>query len=146
MTADDAVGIGVAVPDRATRRARIEVARRWEEEADGGGDASILAELASPEYTSSSEANAPGVDALVDRYWQNIETRAAQYDSYSVSAAAFAVSGDSVSVRTVVRAEGNGRIAEVTGISWFTFGADNLVVRAWGGANDAELDRQLAGT
>lgn len=141
-TADDAVGIGVAVPDRATRRARIEVARRWEEEADGG-DPSILAELASPEYTSTTEGNAPGVDALVERYWQALEAREEQYESYTKATVAFAVSGDSVSVRTVINAEANGRIAETYGFGWYTFGTDNLVVKAWGDDNEGDLVARL---
>jgi len=145
VNVEDAAEVGADVPNRATRKARIEIARRWEEEAIGQGSLGIIQEIASPDYTSPAEGNAPGIDALYDRFAAAADFRASRYTSFQISAAAFAVSGDSVSVRTVVTAEANGRLAETTGLGWLTFGADNLVIAAWGSDIDGALATQLFG-
>ena len=127
------------VPNRATRRDRIEVARRWEEEVVGGANADLIRELTSPAYESPNRGNSPGVDALVERFVQIFRIRAGQFDRYRVTADAFAVSEDSVSVRTTIRVAKGGRSGSTTGMSWYVFDDQNLVTTAWSVVDENRL-------
>jgi hypothetical protein len=130
-------------PDDKRAARRIEVARRWEEEAQGKGNAEVLRDLASPDYASSDPRNAPGVDALVERYARTAERLAAYYDAFSVKVEASAVSATDVAVRTEISAERAGRVATVTGMGWYVFDDDDLVVMGWGLLDEAALTQQL---
>jgi len=133
------------LPDRATRRVRIAAARRWEEEVQGQGNTAVLTEIASPEYVSSDPNNTSGLDALIERFDAIVRQNELQYDSLDVNADAFAVSTDSVAVRSTWTVEREGRKAVVVGMSWYVFGDDNLIRAAWGTIEEGSLTTQLYG-
>jgi len=133
------------IPDRATRRVRIAAAKRWEEEVQGQGNTAVLAEIVSPDYVSSDPNNASGLAVLIERYDAIVRRDESQYDSLDVKADAFAVSADSVAVRSTWTFEREGRKAVVVGMSWYVFGDDNLIRTAWGTIEESSLTTQLYG-
>ena len=64
VNVEEAAEVGTDVTNRATRKARIDIARRWQEDVVGQGSLGIVQETASPDYTNPAEATSMGLCPL----------------------------------------------------------------------------------